>query len=305
MIGERELLTRSLPPEGPGWAEFEARFLGKKAGCPLTADLIELAQGQAPADTAARLHSHFAECESCKNWFAAYRAGYENPAASTLTDVPSGSLLDVFSAPPRPRPAPPVSAPPPKAEARPSAPPGKATSGPSGREGFSSVVLTGIFTMYVAGRTQEALQRLRPYLPDLLEAVGLDPALHDRLWQFIGQRLDKEPDQPPLFPDWLQDFARETLSLDELPCRPSAGEWDPVLTRGALRTVQASADEPEEVRQFLQEALVHGVESAEGLDLVRLSAAPFRTGISEVECRRLIRKVRKEQHRVSRLFGMN
>src|SRR4051812_38913820 len=87
MIGERELLTRSLPPEGPGWAEFEARFLGKKAGCPLTADLIELAQGQGAADTAVRLRRHFEECASCKNWFTAYRTGYEEPAASTLRDV--------------------------------------------------------------------------------------------------------------------------------------------------------------------------------------------------------------------------
>jgi hypothetical protein len=69
--------------------------------------------------------------------------------------------------------------------------------------------------------------------------------------------------------------------------------------------VQEAPEEPEEVRQFLRAALDKGVDSAEGLDWFRQQAGPARAGIGEVECRRLIRKVRREQHRVSRHFGLN
>jgi len=107
------------------------------------------------------------------------------------------------------------------------------------------------------------------------------------LWQFIRQRLADEPSRPPLFPNWLDDLpARRLLSM-KVPCRPPAGEWDSVMTRGALRTVQASPEEPEAVRRFLQEALTHGVDSAEGLDLVRLSSVPLGptspSGVSPVD----------------------
>src|SRR5262249_36156756 len=160
--------------------------------------------------------------------------------------------------------------------------------------GLSSVVLSGFFTRLLAGRTQEALQILRPYLPDVLEAVGLDPALAERLWQFLLQRIENDPHGPAaLLPDWLRDFAREALRCDALPRHPGPDEWEPVLTRCALRNVLTSSEEPHEVRRFLQTALDHGVDSAGGLDLFRLSTGSGSVAVSAVECRRLIRKVRR------------
>src|SRR5262245_20115110 len=80
MTDERELLLSSLPPAEADWAEFEARFLGKKPDCPLTADLIELAQGEAAPDAAARLREHLKGCDYCRGWAEAYRQGWDESA---------------------------------------------------------------------------------------------------------------------------------------------------------------------------------------------------------------------------------
>jgi hypothetical protein len=308
MTAERELLLFSLPPRDADWPAFEANFLGKRPDCPLTADLIEFAQGESGPDAAARVNQHLAGCDYCKRWVDAYKAGWEEPAEAEEPAAPGGSLLEAFSfgsqerhepgPAPSPRPAPVA-----PAKARPEPPdPGGLHS-----EGLSSVVLTGFFTVLRAGRTQEACAMLRPYLPDILETAGLDPALADRLWQFLLQRLKEQgPHLPPsLFPGLLHDFAREALRFDALPCQPEPSDWQPVLARCALRAVQASPKEPEPVRRFLQAALESGVEAPEGLNLFWMTAAPKRAGISEVECRRLITVVRGEQRRVSRLFGLN
>jgi hypothetical protein len=281
MTAERELLLFSLPPRDADWPAFEANFLGKKPGCPLTADLIEFARGESGPEAAGRLKQHLAECDYCRRWVDASKAGREETAE---TEEPAAPV-----APAKTRPA-----------ANPA--PGSLPS-----EGLSSVVLTGFFTVLRAGRTQEACAMLRPYLPDILETAGLDPALADRLWRFLLQRIEEQgPHLPPsLFPGLLHDFAREALRFEALPCQPGPSDWQPVLARCALRAVQASLKEPEPVRQFLQAALDSGVQAPEGLNLFWMTAAPKRAGISEVECRRLITVVRGEQRRVSRLFGLN
>jgi len=88
MIDERELLRHSLPPKGARWAEFEAKFLGKKpvAHSPQTSST----RSGASSRDADRLHRHFDECDACKNWFSAYRAGYAEPRTRPSTTFPLG-----------------------------------------------------------------------------------------------------------------------------------------------------------------------------------------------------------------------
>jgi hypothetical protein len=296
MTNERDLLWYSLPPEGEAaWEEFEAGFLGKKPDCPLTADLIEYAQGQADAAVAGRVKEHVPGCDACRTWLEAYQRGWAETEENG--PAPRGSLLEAFVAgfgaqqPALPAGPPPAVAAPPAAAAAPQEP--------------NSVVLTGIFTMLLAGRTEEALKLLKPYLPDVLAAVGLDPGLAGRLWDFLLQRLRERPRaaQAPA-PEWVRDFAREALNFDDLPCRPRPEEWKPVITRCALRNVQTSPEESEDVRRLLQTAIERGVTNPSSLDLLRVSGGAA-VAVSGEECRRVIRKVSREEKRVARLFGLN
>jgi hypothetical protein len=282
MTSERDLLLSSLPPEeGADWEEFESAFLRKKPGCPLTGDLIELAQGQDLPEVA----GHVAGCDGCRALVEAYRCGWEEKGGDP--PAPTGSLLETF------------------ADGFESAPPVAPRPSDSAAMGPNSVVLTGIFTMLLAGRTEEALRLLQPYLPDVLAAVGLDPALSDQLGLFLRQRLRAQPRSAPApCPEWLRDFAREVLHFDELPCQPAPQEWRPVIARCALRTVQSSAEETPQVRQLLTAAVERGVTNPAYLDRLRLSAEPAGAVTAE-ECRRVIRKVRREEDRVARLFGLD
>jgi hypothetical protein len=305
MTTERNQLFLSLPFADPNGEEFEAHFLGKTPACPLTADLIALAQGQADAEVAARVRPHLGICAYCSRWFKAYTEGWEETTDdSPPNSSPQASLLDLFSAGSRGR-GQPAEAPlreAPEEQTSTRALPPRATP-PS--DGPSSVVLTGIFTMLLAGRTEEALQRLRPYLPEILKALRLDPLLADRLWEFILDRLQQRPARAPLSPGWLREFAQGTLPAAAVACLPESVDLDPVLARGAIRAVQTSPEEPAAVRDFLGAALEKGVQSPLELDLFRLSGDAAASRISDVECRFLIKKIRKEQNRVARLFVMN
>ncbi len=265
MTSERDLLRCSLPPEGDAaWEQFRAGFPPRNSDCPLTADLIECALGQADA----RVQQHVSGCDACRRLLEGFRRCEADEGNS--------------SAPPEPLP-----------EAQRTA------------EEPNSVVLTGIFTMLLAGRTEEALKLLRPYLPDVLAAVGLDPGLAGRLWEFLLQRLRERPRaaQAPA-PEWVRDFARETLNCEDLPRKPRPEDWKPVITRCAFRNVQTSAGESEDVRRLLQTAIERGVTNPSSLDLLRLTGG-FPGAVSGEECRRVIRKVASEEKRVARLFGLN
>lgn len=288
MTTERDLLLDSLPPEeGPAWKEFEAAFLGKAPGCPPTTDLIELAQGQANATAAARLRQHTAGCARCRSWLEAYHRGWEEDDEAPPR-AQEAALLETFAT-----------------GLGASSLASAAPAAPSADQGPNSVVLTGIFTMLLAGRTEEALGLLRPYLPDVLEAVGLGPGLAGQFWEFLLDRLHHQPRAAHAScPDWLRAFAHEKLGYDELPCEPRPEDWRPVIARCALRKVQAGPEETEEVRRLLQMAIDRGVTNPSYLDVLRRSAIPA-GAVSGEECRRIIRKVSREEKRVARLFGLN
>jgi hypothetical protein len=285
MTSERDLLWYSLPPEGDAaWEEFEAGFRGKKPDCPLTADLIEFARGQADNATAARVKDHLPGCDACRACLEAYQHGWPEEDEEGGPPAPRGSLPEAFAA---------------GSEAQQPAASGAAVGEPN------SVVLTGIFTMLLAGRTEEALKLLEPYLPDLLSAVGLDPGLAGRLWEFLLERLRERPRaaQVPA-PEWVRDFAREALNYDDLPHQPRPEDWKPVIARCALRNVQTSPEESQDVRLLLQTAIERGVTNPSYLDFLRLSGGSS-AAVSGEECRRVIRKVSREEKRVARLFGLN
>lgn len=277
MVTERDLLRACLTPEAAGWAEFEKELLARTADCFPTGELIEFAEGTVGAGTATRIRLHLPGCPHCSSWVSAYRDALSSEETEILVPSPSGSLMEAFASrhvnPPR-------------------------------TGGLSNMVLTGFATMFLAGRTREALDLLQPHLPDILEAVGLDPALSDRLRKFIRDRVERDEKLASSpFPQLLRTFAREELqrqALDE----PASEDWQPVLVRGAFRTVQSAATEGP-VRDFLQTALDRGLSEPAGLELLRLEEDVYANAISAQTCRDLINKVSKHQDRLSRLFGLN
>jgi len=309
MISERDLLLQSLSPEDAGWAQFEAEFLGKGPECLLAADLIALAQGQVGPELAAGVQPHLDRCTYCTSWFDAYKKVREKsvPEGPHLPTAGEASSFDRVAAAPRPQPISTAAASGlrPPAGARPKEP-SRPPPTPRPSDGMSSIVLTGIFTLLLAGRTQEALSYLQPYLPEVLEALGLDPWLADRLWEYILERAQQQPaHSPALFPGWLRDFAQETLPGDGPRRLPESFNLKPVVARCALRAVQGSPEEPQEVRQFLQAALDRGLQSDAELELFNLSGRAEGPWISDPTCRRVMQKVRGEQRRVAPLFGIN
>jgi hypothetical protein len=300
MSDERNLLRHGLPVEDDGWAQFEARFLGRGADCPPAGALIALAQNS--ADDPGRLEAHLRTCPGCRSWLEAFRRGLQPPAPEAPTPLPAGlRAAGKDSGGSRPGPA------------RSPAPPGGAAE--AGYPGLDSVVLTGIVTLLVSGRTEEALRVLRPFLADILEAVGLDRGLSEQLWQFLQDRLCRSPvadapghpegpPKPLLAPQWLREFARDRLQFEDLPVAPETADWEPVLSRCALQRILSSA-QPPAVHEFLRAALERGVDSALGLEEFRLSEEHYRSRISDMESRRLIRRVRQEHDQFARLVGLN
>jgi DNA-binding transcriptional regulator LsrR (DeoR family) len=88
MSDEREILACSLPPEeGSAAAEFEKKLLPKQPGCPLTADLILLAEGKAAPDMTRHLEGHLEECAACLASFQGFQRVLE-PQGALVRAVP-------------------------------------------------------------------------------------------------------------------------------------------------------------------------------------------------------------------------
>jgi DNA-binding transcriptional regulator LsrR (DeoR family) len=74
MSSEREILACSLPPEeGSTAAEFEKRLPRKGPDCPLSAELIRLAEGKSAPEVAARVNDHLQGCEACRLAFQGFQ----------------------------------------------------------------------------------------------------------------------------------------------------------------------------------------------------------------------------------------
>jgi len=319
MLNERDLLWQSLPPVGDAeWADYEKTFLGKTAECPPTAELICYAEnrGLEPA-AAGKIRQHLPGCRFCSLWVESYRQGLEEDEADLTSSPPRpGSLLDVYCSHDERVESGPSSCPPP-----PLPPQAKKTSSSSSttatattvtkkkqqqqQDHNSSMVLTGFATLIKVGRMSQALEMLHPHLPDILEAVGLDPDLAGQLREFIQSQLEDDPNRASSpISDWLQSFAREELRHPELLRNPEPEEWRPWLARGAFERVKADSSEPA-VQEFLQEALNRQMDSPEGLELLRAEDREYEVKIPAHVCRELIRKVRQQQGWMSRAIGLN
>src|SRR5262245_47479337 len=70
MSDEREILAHSLPArEEAGFTRASPR----KPGCPLTAELIDLALGKGAADVAGPVTEHLKTCDACRASFEGFR----------------------------------------------------------------------------------------------------------------------------------------------------------------------------------------------------------------------------------------
>ena len=276
MTNERELLWESLPPDEPEFAGYLETFLGRAKGCPSTADLMDYSLGQAGAERAAEVKGHLPNCRSCDRWVGAFRKGLH--PMETTPPPRSGSLLDGFSRPGTPK-EPPLSKP-------------------------DSLVLTGVGSMISQGRIQDALKSLEPILPAILALVGLEPALCDRLREFIRERLEADPkDASPRIPAVVKAFG-ESLKRDlEVPS--DLDDWRPILFRGAVSNVLQRCENPTD-RAFLQTALDRGFSDTTSFDLVRLEQEQSATRtVSPVGSRRLMLVVDKQQASLAPLFESN
>jgi hypothetical protein len=304
MNKELEMLVESMPPAGDdeaAWAEFEAALLGKRPDCPFSADLIELALGQADPASAAKLHQHLEGCTYCRTCFEAYQQAAE-PDSEPTAPATEGSFLEQFSVgltatellPNGPEESKPVEAAPPRQQPEPSA------------EGAPS----GMTTLMDAGRWQELTDHLRPYLPAVLQTVGLDTTLADRLLMFIGQTARTSAKQGrrfrDLLPDWLAAFA-QTCGLKELPRPLRREDWESIIERSALRLVleEEPAGEPDWAREFRRLARQEAAGSREDLLRIRLPEKYAQASALPVFRRQLLFRVQQEREKAAQLLELN
>lgn len=287
MANELDMLLASVPPrDKTDFADFQAKFLDRKPGCLSAEDLIRLAFGLADSQAAQDGQAHLKTCDSCRAVHDAYKQGLEEEESTRTVD---GSLLDEFSTNREPR----------KGTHPPASPRPSSLLAP----GSESVSLTDIGAMIEDGRWEEALALLLPCLPELLEAVGLDQARSEDFFQFVSQRLASGQGLPPNgLPGWLEDFARTELHLRTLPRRLASHELETIRNRCALLTIRESSGEPPATREFLTLALTQEIRSCEQLDLLRLKNPSLQSRISDLECRDLIKRGRKQSRRFVPLF---
>lgn len=163
MSNEREVLASSLPPEdGSPAAAFEKGLTRKGPGCPLTADLILLAERKVSPDVAVQLEEHLEQCDACRasftGFFRALEQDHEDLEAAPLPNPPppADSSVDL------------------RAPTLPLAPPTPASSGYAvGREW--DVVVRRVADLFVGGASADQLLEqtglpLRSVLTALCEA---------------------------------------------------------------------------------------------------------------------------------------
>jgi hypothetical protein len=159
----------------------------------------------------------------------------------------------------------------------------------------------GEFTdLKLSGNWAGLEDRLRPYVPEVLEHVGLDAALAEPLLRFI---LKEAPDIKQqarrvrdLMPGWVEEFAR-TQKVGGLKAPLRREDWEALIERGAVRRVLREADpqEPDWARQFRELALGGGVCSQEGLLRFAPEALASVPGLPRLRRRLLARSLQEQE----------
>src|SRR5262249_44444082 len=127
----------------------------------------------------------------------------------------------------------------------------------------------------------------------------------DSFREFLSTRLAQGSLSGQLFPDWLRAFARERLQLNDLPYCPPESAWEGVLTRCALRLVEAHPQQPKVVRELLQEALERRVELVEAVNAIRDRNPVYSRSIPETAWEKIRRRYLAERTSIAPLFGRN
>lgn len=129
-------------------------------------------------------------------------------------------------------------------------------------------------TLMAGGQISELIERLRPVLPAILQAVGLPIDHADRLRQFLKERLGagvRGRRFRELIPGWLEEFAH-LAGLGALPRPLDPGDWRRIVERAVMLHVlrQRPAGEPPWAEEYRETALQRGAESWEDLQAITL-----------------------------------
>jgi hypothetical protein len=235
MPNERELWVeevRARLREGRGPAAGRPKYPAPRPDCPAPTDLMDVALGRAPSPVVNLVNEHLPGCGYCRTCVAAYQNSLRNeePTAAVPELVPAG---------------------------------------PEGRlDELRDAVPVGYTEFAQSGeRWPELADGLRPWLPYLLECVGLGPSYTDAMLRHVEQRIPIRADQrlSLLLPGWLVDFARAVRPTGAAPPRVTIDR--PLVERLALRRVlePAGADETPAQRRFREAARAQGLESIDDL----------------------------------------
>jgi hypothetical protein len=131
---------------------------------------------------------------------------------------------------------------------------------------------TGFTALARAGRVDDLVKRLRPWLPFLLRRAGLSDDLDEGLARafltYVRTRIDEVRQRRfrELLPEWVRDFARQQNRADRLPAdwaAPTAADLEADAVERVL--YRAGDGEPEWARRFREAALRSGLHDARAL----------------------------------------
>jgi hypothetical protein len=172
----------------------------------------------------------------------------------------------------------------------------------------------GTFTnLAVGGRWPELADRLRPYLPEVLQAVGLDVALAGPLLKFIQEQARSTTLQGrhfrQLLPVWLNEFAAAHGKEMARPLRQE--EWEailrPIVERTASRIIleEEPAGQPSWAREFRRIALERRAGSLQDLLLIELPEESVPALALGSFRRDLATRIDRKRETALRLFELN
>jgi hypothetical protein len=248
MPNERELwvediLARMREDRGP--ASALPKYPAARRGCPDLTDVMDVAGQRASPDVVKAVREHLPRCPYCRACLAAYVNFFRGPGVGDWAK--EGSVGEEVGA----------------------EHPGLVHADPDSRlDELRDAVPVG-YTEFAQSREgwPELAGGLRPWLPYLLELVGLGAWYTDAMLRYVEQRIPIRPDQrlSVLLPGWLVDFARVVRPAGAAP--PAVTIDRRFVERVALRQVldPAGADETPAQRRFREAARAQAFKSIDDL----------------------------------------
>ncbi|MFH1921867.1 MAG: hypothetical protein ABIP48_18530 [Planctomycetota bacterium] len=159
-----------------------------------------------------------------------------------------------------------------------------------------------------SGRLDELITRLRPWLPVLLQHVGLSEGLAESLLGFIQARTSQMGGRRfrECLSEWLEEFA-EGQKQGQAVRALRAEDWRLMLERGAACRVleEERSDEPDWAGDFRRQALRVSVASAQDLLHVGLSKGVAQENDLAAFRRDLLLQIEAQREEAFQLFELN